>query len=114
MEQLPIEQKEQMPARNLKTHPEETIKAMAEVEGPAWFQIQIAAQEGKLNASERAISIQQALENLEKGKRTTIYGAGGKNRWFVAPDGKVSFVGMNACSEQHLEKARELGFEIAS
>lgn len=84
---------------------------MAEVEGPTWFKLQVAAQENRINASDRAVSVQQALENLEKRKRTVVYGADGKNRWFVEPDGAVSFSEQYAHSLDHLHKARELGFQ---
>ena len=45
MEQFPGEQKEAL-IRNLKEQPADTIRAIAEVEGPAWFAAQDATEKG--------------------------------------------------------------------
>lgn len=58
MEQYPEARTEKQPVRNLKTNAEETILAMAKIEGPEWMAAQIAAQNGEANTSDRAVSVQ--------------------------------------------------------
>ena len=104
MEQFPGEQKEQSSERNIRTHTQETIEAIALVEGPSW----VAEQE----TSEQSFT--KALQQLTDGKSAIIYGRGGINRWFVAADGSVTCSESHAQSPEHLARARELDFEITS
>lgn len=116
MEQLPVEQlgekKEQLPPRNLLTHPEETIQAMAEIEGPEWLNQQKRVEETLKNTGEYENNLINALERLKIGKKSIIYGRGGGNRWHVAANGEVSFSEALAESPNYLQKARNLGFKI--
>ncbi len=113
MERIPtLETKEHLPPRNLRTYPEETIRAIAEIEGPGWMEIQQKIQEGKANPAQHPNSVPMALERLAQGERSVIYGAYGMNRWLIDTDGSVVFSKMHAASERSLAKARELGFEI--
>jgi hypothetical protein len=105
MEQFPGEQKEEAPVRNLKTHPVDTIRAIAEVEGPEWF----AQQEDTVEQG-----IYSALQRLNEGKPSVIYGRYGMNRWHVKQDGAVVFSESHAASPDHLARVRELGFDIIS
>lgn len=112
MEQLPDEQQEQIPVRNLLSNPADTIRAIAEVEGPTWFSTQDAIEKRTVSEGEYETSLPHALERLGNGKPSTVYGKGGVNRWYIEPDGSVSFSETHAESAQHLKKARELGFVI--
>jgi hypothetical protein len=112
MEQIPGEQKEEAPIRNLKTNPADTIRAMAEVEGPEWFGQQPGIKKGVSGDGEYETSLSNALERLEQEKTSTIYGRHGINRWQIKKDGTVVFSESHAASPDHLAKARDLGFEI--
>ncbi len=114
MEQFPGEQKEQVPVMNLKTNPEATIRAMAEVEGPEWFSVQDAMEKGVSSEGEYATSLPNAIERLDTGAVSMVYGKGGVNRWYVGADGGVSFSESHAESPEYIERARERGFVIAS
>lgn len=115
MEQKPefdsVEQKEQA-ERNLLSNPMDTIRAMAEVEGPAWFATQDDVNRGVSSEGEYANSLSNALERLEAKRSSTVFGHGGLNRWFIKADGTVYFSESHAASLGHLRKAQELGFTI--
>ena len=89
-----------------------TIEAMAQVEGPGWMRRQEAIDQSSVSEGEWENSLPRALERLEEGKDTTIYGRGGLNRWFVEADGSISFSEGHAESPEYVQRARELGFVI--
>lgn len=107
-----VEQKEEAPVRNLKTNPADTIRAMAEVEGPEWFGQQDGIQKGVSSDGEYETSLPNALERLDQGKSSIVYGKFGLNRWYIEKDGSVSFSESHS-DANHTEKAREFGFHIA-
>jgi len=115
-------------ARNLLTAYDETLLAMAEIEGYGWLSVEL---DPKHPWSERD-SVRSALKGLqhhrdanEKAKREgrdwavlpetesveEIYGAGGWNRWIVLLNGDVMLFGMHAPQEMR-ERAKALGFRI--
>jgi len=100
------------PPRNLRTHFQETMEAMAEIEGKAWLKTQETATE---------LGVCGAREYLEEADDEsspyTIYGDGGVNRWVVRPDGTVELSRHNATrggldDAGDIQKAKNLGFKI--
>ncbi len=100
--------------RNLISNFEETVLAIAELEGEYWLKMSKKAEgEG---------SVKEALEYLrnnqgEDAPPISIYGGGGINRWMVKVDGSVEFSkhhatrgGQNDAGD--IKKAQELGFKI--
>jgi hypothetical protein len=113
MEQFPAEQKEAAPIRNLKTHPMDTIRAIAEVEGPEWFKRQDEMKKGVSDEGAYEMSLPNALERLDEGKESIVYGAGGISRWKVRRDGTVVFLkSVKAMNGERADYAAKLGFEI--
>jgi hypothetical protein len=111
MEQFPGEQKEEAPVRNLKTNAADTIRAMAEVEGPEWFGQQDGIQKGVSSDGEYETSLPNALERLDEGKSSVVYGKLGFNRWYVEKDGGIAFSESHS-DPDHIAGARKHGFEI--
>lgn len=102
------ESRERFP-RNLLTHKDETIAAMAEIEGPNW-------RRDSENDPPDEYNISGALRWLSKkpdpeGLHFVIYGSGGYNRWFTMPNGDVKLSKGHA-GEKDIERAQTLGFEI--
>ena len=123
---------------NLLTNYDDTMLAMAELEGEWWFNRQLEAteddeltvpnmlkhirrtqQEAKENMEELATATDPEtiayLKRMLDGWETdtvggTIYGAGGWHRYMVQADGKVLYSGMHG--REDAPKAEELGFEI--
>ena len=118
-EQKTIETEKNSP-RNLLTHPEETIEAMAKVEGEAWLN----DQKRSLAKKDLDTTVYRALEKLkEAGDLSSeeepfsiaeVYGGGGTSRWYVMTDGTVRFSPFHDKVEPHskTQKAQELGFEM--
>lgn len=96
-----------IPARNMRTHFEQTATAMADIEGLGWANNQLKEHE----------SLSGALRYFEKHKEHErlspyqIYGNGGINRWFVKGDGTVTFSEGHAL-EDTVEKVKRRGFII--
>jgi len=98
-----IEQKEQPSKFNLLTNYEETIRALAEVEGEAWFN---GDQKKKNieNTTRGALEHLKRLAALDEELRSeggepeesenaiySVYGDGGWNRWMIMRNGEVRF-----------------------
>ena len=126
---------------NLLKNYDDTLLAMAELEGEGWLNDQLTALETdqltvphaiklvkkhhkeieevrqdleKETDPEEIESLQQYLKSLEQEKRVigdAIYGSGGWHRYFMYSDGEVVFSGMHAVEDMR-SKAKELGFEI--
>lgn len=114
MSEKPIEQKVEKPTYNLLTNFDETLRAMAEVEGHEdWFKTS--------QSSSGTGSVRQALEQLkewgdpkdqeESNALVDIYGSLGSNRWMVMRNGEVRFSRFHANLEK-IQKAEEMGFKI--
>lgn len=131
MEQSPDATIERSPERNLLKDPGETIRAMALIEGPAWLNQQTEAERKVFEehitepraimdtVPQTVIAALTRLRNMESDELAeephtvhTIYGTYGVNRYFVQSDGTVSFSAFHKASDEHLAKAKELGFEI--
>ncbi len=112
-----LESRENIKEFNLLTNFEETINAMAEVEGQDWL---LADQ----NDPDQSRCIGGAVEYLHKLHSegltdeylrenpvvTDIYGVGGYSRWFIMLNGEVRF-----SQHHHPEKAKKaeaLGFKL--
>ena len=100
------------PPRNLLTHFDETVEALASIEGPRWLADQFE------NDRERyPKNIAAAMEKLSGTKKMyaefIVEGAGGINRWLVRPDGSVVYLqSTKAGGPEKAERARVLGFSI--
>lgn len=106
---------------NLLTNFEETLQAMAEIEGHGWLEMQ-------KREAPHGQNINGALEQLKKWpdeasnpelKDTiliVVNGSGGGLRWGVTHSGEVKFSGFHVASgsqgQEQLEKAKALGFNI--
>jgi len=113
--EINLESKEKVYPFNLLTNYEETLKAIAEVEGGSWLRID---QEGKNKENSTRDAVEHAKELLEIEKANLeptaviydIYGNGGVSRWKLMGNGEVWF------SEFHdldkAKKAEERGFKI--
>jgi hypothetical protein len=111
-----LEQKESAPGpRNLLTNLEETVRAIAEVEGPSWVHMQESGEQN-VDAALEAIRYRMSVGPAEYDDPNpiayTIYGSGGMNRWYVFLDGTVKFSRSHAQSEEHIARAEGFGFEI--
>lgn len=118
-EQKTIETEKFLP-RNLLTHQEETIQAMAKVEGEAWLN----DQKRSLAKKDLELTVYGAIKNLKEwpapkeGEEVfsiaEIYGGGGTSRWYVMTDGTVRFSPFHDRVEPRTktQKAQELGFKM--
>lgn len=124
---------------NLLTNYDDTLLAMAELEGEGWLNRQLHATEDTALCVPRALKYvrkkQQEISedeedlknetdpeekewlkrNIEKARESNvtgadIYGSGGYHRYFVRPDGTVTFSAGHATLE-NIAKAKALGFE---
>jgi len=110
-----IESKEKVYPFNLLTNYEETLRAMAEVEGGSWLRDDQSIGQ-KESTTRGAIEYAEELLKKEQAKPEvtdviyTIYGNGGVSRWKLMGNGEVWF------SESHhpekAKKAEERGFKI--
>ena len=90
---------------NLLTNYEETVQAIAEIEGNGWRKM------SEESPGEYSLGgILHHLKTSEWEGAYTLYGNGGWNRYYVSPDGTVRF--SKAHGKKDAEHARELGFEI--
>lgn len=88
---------------NLLTNYEETVRRLREMEGEEWF---------KSDDSSGKYSIPRAKAEAEVGRGSTIYGAGGGNRYVVSEDGIVYFSSRQESKSGETERARKIGFPI--
>lgn len=115
--------------RNLITHYDDTLLAMAELEGEGWLDHQLHTAPDREYDVPRAVA--QVTRRQQDAKDWTpdpeypndkppdlrdtvgdaIYGSGGWHRYFVRGTGDVIFSGMHA-SPENRKKAKELGFEV--
>lgn len=105
------ENREKISERNLLTNYEETVDAIAEIEGQSW-------KEGQNRDGKTTLSALKKLQSLvpdpdrDLGMDVfTIYGMGGFNRYFVYPDGRIAFSDYQA-RRGDSDKARALGFKV--
>jgi hypothetical protein len=110
-EMLEQREKREQVTRNLLTEPRDTIRGMAEIEGPDWLEAQEAVNRETTSPGEYVTSLSNAIERAKVGDPATINGKS-NNRWLVDVDGSVSFSETHAESAEHVAKARELGFAI--
>ena len=120
--QTPSQEVEESGSRfNLLTNYEETLQAMAEIQGVAWLESQMREAPADLNVKGALAQLKMVAANgispeLNDGILTTIYGAGGGLRWGVTFSGEVKFSGFHIASgsqgQDQLEKAKALGFKI--
>lgn len=100
------------PPRNLLTNFNETLEAIASIEGPRWLAEQL---EGDRERYPKNIAA--AMEKLNGTKKMytefIVEGAGGINRWLVKSDGSVVYLqSTKAGGPEKAERARALGFSI--
>lgn len=88
---------------NLLTNYEETVRRLREMEGEEWF---------KSDGSSGKYSVPWAKAEAEAGRGSTIYGAGGGNRYVVSEDGIVYFSSRQESKSGETERARKIGFPI--
>jgi len=109
-----VEQKEQPSKFNLLTNYEETIRAMAEVEGESWWN-------GDQKSKKMDYTTRGAVEHLKKlAERKTevekdvvvfsVYGTGGVSRWMIMSDGEVRFSRFH--DPEKAKEAEKKGFKI--
>jgi len=98
--------------RNLLTAFDETLGAMAEVEGNAWLQVQ---------SQGRGYSVPEALHRIRTVPlygtnpdhySCVIYSAGGMSRWIVTGNGTVTFSKWHCHDRWTLRQVQELGFDL--
>ena len=127
--------------RNLLTDYDDTLLAMAEIEGEGWLDRQLRATESdqitvpnmlkhirlrqqEIDEHEKDLEAETDPEEIESIKHyldifgdhrdfmiNSIYGGGGWNRWFVRANGEVVLSRHHASSES-IARAKELGFEV--
>ena len=109
-------EKEKLLQRNLFTNFEETIKAIAKIEGQAWLEIQ---ENKKLEQTiKKALLDRDKNIEIDEEKNPVayeIYGRGGDNRWFVKKDGTVELSKLHVTGidrKDVIKKAQELGFDM--
>lgn len=103
---------EKIPPRNLLTNYRETLRAIAEIEGPAWLQDQATE---TTNTAREIFEHLRELDAETKQKASALfdlYGSGGRHRWIIRTDGTVEFSAHHAIDEEKINKARKLGFNI--
>lgn len=113
---------------NLTTAYDNTLQAMAEIEGYEWLESQF----GHQNCTPDHHCVKNASIRIEKARKQVddhhltpwmdatdsdrtifvIYGSGGGNRWFVNGYGDVMLSGHHA-GHDTMAKAKSLGFEVA-
>ncbi len=91
--------------RNLKSHPEETLAALARVEGESW---KLEQKGWTSNNVDGAIAWLDDNEEEKYHSSYIIYGTGGMNRYSVDPQGNVTFLK----SHGKPERAAAEGFKI--
>ena len=91
--------------RNLKSHKEETIAALARVEGEEWMK-----QQREWTADNIAGALAW-IEETEGVRNYIIYGQNGHNRWLVDRQGKV-FLLKDSAYDESINLARQEGFQI--
>lgn len=124
---------------NLLSNYDNTLLAMADIEGESWLNKQLSSTEDspftvlqilkhlrvrveEIEENKKDLEIETDPEEiafLEKNIKTwtneivgdAIYGKDGINRWFVRGNGEVVFSKMHS-SPEDCKKAEELGFEI--
>ncbi|OGM98329.1 MAG: hypothetical protein A2915_04460 [Candidatus Yanofskybacteria bacterium RIFCSPLOWO2_01_FULL_41_34] len=102
-----VETKDRPPI-NLKTHPDETMAAMIEIEGPDWIEHQ---KNWSSNTLSGAIAwLRGEGENDTGGSSYIVHGLGGMNRYYVDEDGSVRFSRSHA-SPKDIALAESLGFQ---
>jgi hypothetical protein len=97
-----------------------TFEAIAQVEGPAWVELQNALTSGDdhVNPNYYETSFQRAVDRLKEGKSSEIHGHGGMHHWLVGRDGVVRFLEQQAAGHDQearkelLDRVRALGFDI--
>ena len=117
-----IEERERPAKFNLLTNYEETIRAMAEVEGEAWFNKDQNSKKtdyttrGAIEHLKRLAAFDEELrsegkEPEESGNAVySVYGNGGWNRWMIMRNGEVKFSRFH--NPQRAGEAEAKGFEI--
>ncbi len=122
----PESQEAERPPRNILTHYQETLDAMAEIEGEGWKKRQETTRSGHclLDALDALQSFlaKNPSEKALKFWDFQVYGSGGGNRYLVRSDGSVEFSAGHAvelASETgHISKDKiikvvaSLGFKI--
>jgi hypothetical protein len=117
-----IEQKEQPSKFNLLTNYEETVRAMAEIEGEAWLS-------GDQESKKTDLTTRGAIEHLKRlagvdaefradgiepeeydSAVYSVYGNGGWSRWMIMRDGEVRFSKFH--DPDKAKKAEAVGFRI--
>ena len=103
-----IETKDWKPI-NLKTHPNETVAKMIEIEGQDWLEHQKNWSSNTLSGS---IAWLKGERNNDTGGGNyyIIYGSEGMNRYYVNEDGRVRFSRSHASLED-IALAESLGFQ---
>ena len=121
--------KERALSRNLLTAFDETMRAMAEIEGDWWLRekeekpnmtniagvIKFLQDTSSVRARKDGGEIADAEERKEFFRKMyafQVYGGGGSNRWYVYPNGDVAFSGHHNPDERVRQKARALGFYV--
>lgn len=106
------------PPRNLRTHYNETLGAMATLEGPSWLRLQQGGGEQTMASAVEAIQRRTKDEFKDDDEDDhspivhVIYGDAGVDRFMVRLDGTVEFSGRHASSPERLAQAKTLGFRI--
>jgi hypothetical protein len=113
------------PPRNILEYFEETADAIADIEGDAWAALQATDAKfwGDETMPQHYETLIGVLTHFQKHPPGTIgqqvlYGDGGCNRWYIAPDGDVGFSKSHAVpstgdtKESLLKKVEALGFQV--
>lgn len=113
--EINIESKEEVYPFNLLTNYEETLKAMAEVEGGSWLRDDQGSSQKESTTRGAIEHVKELLEKEHaKPEETdviyTIYGNGGVSRWMLMGNGDVLFSEFH--HSEKAKKAEEKGFKI--
>ena len=112
-----VEQREQFPPRNLRTHAHEVIEIMTKIGGERWVNHQQLVMKEGPKSGYYPRSVQHALDLLadttkKYHKNIVIDGdETGSVRWYVLRDGSVQF-SESLNSPELVQRVRDLGFEI--